>query len=174
MLDLISDISNNCAFTGHRPNKLPWGNNEQDERCLRLKEILQAEIEKSIEAGYINFISGMTLGIDLIASEIVLELKKIFDINLICVVFYEKQYKNWSEEEQQRYFNILNQSDKKFVLAKDYSPECIDAGNKFLVQHSSLLIAVWNGNKSETANTIKIAEKENKQIRIINLNKFNI
>ena len=27
-----------CCFTGHRPDKLPWRNDESDPRCVRLKE----------------------------------------------------------------------------------------------------------------------------------------
>ena len=27
-----------CCFTGHRPQKLPWGSNEWDWRCVALKE----------------------------------------------------------------------------------------------------------------------------------------
>ena len=27
-----------CAFTGHRPQKLPFGFNEADERCTALKK----------------------------------------------------------------------------------------------------------------------------------------
>ena len=27
-----------CCFTGHRPAKLPWGYNESDPRCVRLKK----------------------------------------------------------------------------------------------------------------------------------------
>lgn len=29
-----------CAFTGHRPRKFPWGYNEDDARCVALKETL--------------------------------------------------------------------------------------------------------------------------------------
>ena len=29
--------ANICCFTGHRPDKLPWGTNEYDPRCLRVK-----------------------------------------------------------------------------------------------------------------------------------------
>jgi len=28
-------LDNCCAFTGHRPHKLPWRYNEADGRCLR-------------------------------------------------------------------------------------------------------------------------------------------
>ena len=27
-----------CCFSGHRPGKLPWGDDEGDRRCLALKE----------------------------------------------------------------------------------------------------------------------------------------
>ena len=54
-----------CCFTGHRPNKLPWGSNEGDPRCLALKERLAREVEAAYDKGYRHFISGMALGCDL-------------------------------------------------------------------------------------------------------------
>ena len=33
-----------CCFTGHRPAKLPWGYNEQDPRCVKLKERIVKEV----------------------------------------------------------------------------------------------------------------------------------
>ena len=38
-----------CAFTGHRPQSLPFGFNESDERCIALKQTLRAEIIRLIE-----------------------------------------------------------------------------------------------------------------------------
>ena len=34
-----------CCFTGHRPEKLPWGWDEGDPRCRRLKEKLRDAVE---------------------------------------------------------------------------------------------------------------------------------
>ena len=31
------DREKTCSFTGHRPEKLPWRDNEEDPRCLELK-----------------------------------------------------------------------------------------------------------------------------------------
>ena len=65
-----------CAFTGHRPQSLPFGFNETDERCIALKQTLRAEIIRLIEhEGVTHFISGMALGVDMYAAEIVLGLK---------------------------------------------------------------------------------------------------
>ena len=35
-----------CAFTGHRPQSLPFGFNESDERCVALKKTIRDEIIK--------------------------------------------------------------------------------------------------------------------------------
>ena len=64
-----------CCFTGHRPNKLPWGNNEGDPRCLRLKEELAARLDGVYQAGFRHFLCGMALGCDLYFAEAVLTLR---------------------------------------------------------------------------------------------------
>ena len=88
-----------CAFTGHRPQSLPFGFNETDERCITLKQTLRSEIIRLIEhEGVTHFISGMALGIDMYAAEIVLGLKSrykgiILEIAIPC----ESQAEKWTE-----------------------------------------------------------------------------
>lgn len=54
-----------CCFTEHRPNSLPFGYNEHEESCVKLKAILTDTIEKQItENGVTHFISGMAMGVD--------------------------------------------------------------------------------------------------------------
>ena len=67
-----------CAFTGHRPQSLPFGFNETDSRCIALKMALHDQIINLIETnGVTHFISGMAIGVDMFAAEIVLDLKSI-------------------------------------------------------------------------------------------------
>lgn len=75
-----------CAFTGHRPQNLPFGFREDDERCTALKETLKKQIISLItDENVTHFISGMALGVDMYAAEIVLELKKTYPgITLEC------------------------------------------------------------------------------------------
>ena len=40
-----------CCFTGHRPNKLPWGEEERDPRCLALKARLAELLETLRRSG---------------------------------------------------------------------------------------------------------------------------
>lgn len=66
-----------CCFTEHRPNSLPFGYNEHEESCVKLKAILTDTIEKQItENGVTHFISGMAMGVDTFAAEAVLKLKE--------------------------------------------------------------------------------------------------
>ena len=76
-----------CAFTGHRPQSLPFGFNEADERCITLKQKLRDEIIRQIEEnGVTHFITGMAIGVDMFAAEIVLGLKLAYNgITLECV-----------------------------------------------------------------------------------------
>ncbi|HPS76246.1 MAG TPA: DUF1273 domain-containing protein, partial [Oscillospiraceae bacterium] len=54
-----------CCFTGHRIAKLPWRSNENDPRCIALKERLAAVTEAVYESGVRHFICGMANGCDL-------------------------------------------------------------------------------------------------------------
>ncbi len=40
------DKKDTCCFTGHRPNKLPWGEDESDPRCLKLKADIAQALER--------------------------------------------------------------------------------------------------------------------------------
>ena len=37
-----------CCFSGHRPNKLPWRENEGDPRCVALKESIRRAVEGAL------------------------------------------------------------------------------------------------------------------------------
>ena len=61
-------LDNCCAFTGHRPYKLPWRYNEADSRCLALKAALAGQITQLVDAGVTDFYSGGADGVDCWAS----------------------------------------------------------------------------------------------------------
>ena len=65
-----------CCFTGHRPDKLPWGTDERDPRCLALKKSIARELEGLYLRGYRHFISGMARGADLYFVEAALALRE--------------------------------------------------------------------------------------------------
>ena len=66
----------NLAFTGHRPEFLPFGNDESDPRCEHLKNLFYQEILAKAKEGYATFYSGTARGADIFFAEQVLRAKE--------------------------------------------------------------------------------------------------
>lgn len=142
-----------CCFTGHRPNKLDYSENE-------IKPLLETAIDNAILDGYVTFITGMAEGVDIWAAEIVLKKKKENkDLHLICAVPHPEFKKRRSQYEIERYENIIKNADYVTTISDNYYRACYQKRNVWMVDHSSLVIAVFNGTASGTKNTVDYARK---------------
>lgn len=159
-----------CAFTGHRPQNLPFGFNEEDERCIDLKKTLREQIINLIEnEGVTYFISGMAIGVDMYAAEIVLGLKASYPgITLESAIPCESQAAKWSEALRDRYFDIASKCDKETLIQTHYTPDCMDKRNRYMVDHADYIIAVWDGKPSGTGKTVMYAQSKGKVIIKVN------
>lgn len=159
-----------CAFTGHRPQNLPWQFNEADTNCLKLKQILNQQISQLAKNGFTDFLSGMALGSDTWAAEAVLNLrKKNPALKLHCILPCKTQAEKWPVSEQERYQKILAQADSIFFTSRNYHPNCMLERNRFMVEKVHLLLAVYNGQPhSGTAAAVRHAQKLGCDIIIIN------
>ena len=158
-----------CMFTGHRPKGLPFGYNERDSRCKKLKKALKKLILNKIqEENTTAFLSGMALGTDMVAAEIVLGLKRKFrDITLTAVLPCRTQAAKWNKEATARYELILAKCDKVIILQDEYTPSCMNMRNLYMVEHSDCVIAVWSGTEGGTANTIRCATERHLPITVL-------
>lgn len=159
-----------CAFTGHRPRKLPWGYDETDPRCFALKRSLAEQIIQLADAGYTDFFSGMAEGADTWTALAVLDLKKENPaLRLHCVLPYRGQANQWSASARRLYFSILEKSDDLVYMSRGYSVECMLKRNRYLVDHTACLLAVYNGERrGGTAMTVRYAQKLGRRIIIMN------
>ena len=159
-----------CAFTGHRPQNLPWQFNEADTNCLKLKQILNQQISQLAKNGFTDFLSGMALGSDTWAAEAVLNLrKKNPALKLHCILPCKTQAEKWPVSEQERYQKILAQADSIFFTSRNYHPNCMLERNRFMVEKAHLLLAVYNGQPhSGTAAAVRHAQRLGCDIIIIN------
>ncbi len=162
-----------CCFTGHRPQKLPWGFDEKSEKCIRLKTMLVNEIETMHKKGVDMFISGMAMGVDMWAAEIVIDMKRTYpnnSIKLISAIPFEGQAIRWDIEYRERYRRILSKADEVVILQKGYTKNCLNVRNQFMVDNSAHMIAVFNGNAGGTANTLRYAISKGIDTVIIDIN----
>lgn len=136
-----------CCFTGHRPHRLPWHEDEWDPRCQRLREELDRQVDRAYDRGYRHFISGMAQGGDLMFCESVLKLKQRHpEVVLEAAVPYPGQADRWKAPQQERYRRLLAQCDLETVVQQEYTPDCMQRRNYYMVERSSLLIALYDGN----------------------------
>lgn len=147
-----------CCFTGHRPAKLPWGNDEDDVRCLALKARLRAAAESAILEGMEHFICGMAEGCDLYFCEIVLALREQYpQITIEAALPCPTQADRWSAASRARYAALLARCDYETMVQEKYSPGCMQRRNRYMVDHASLLIAAHDGLPGGTRSTIEYA-----------------
>lgn len=150
-----------CCFTGHRPEKL-----NMDENTA--KELLRKEIRNAISDGFYVFITGMARGIDMWAAEIVIEEREHNpDLKLVCASPYHGFERRWSYKEQERYNNILSESDLTEYICDRFSMDSFQKRNIWMVNHSGRVIAAYNGESGGTRNTIVYAQE--KGVQVINI-----
>ena len=166
IFDLMSEVT--ACFTGHRAQKLPWKFNEKDPRCVKMKENAKAEIEKAIQRGYTTFLCGMALGFDMICAEIVLELKKKYpNIRLIGAIPCKNQYDRWPQAQIDRYRKLVKQLDGVRCIYDEYVDGCMIERNEYMLNNSSLVIALYNGLGGGTKSTIEKAKKKGIDVVVI-------
>lgn len=163
------DREKTVCFTGHRSQKLPWRFNEEDERCKAMKATLRTEIEKAIQTGYDTFLCGMAIGFDMICAETVLDLKKTHNnIKIIGALPCRTQDIKWSDKDKKRYRKNLALLDDIRCIYDEYAgAECMLERNRFIVDNSSLMIALFNGLSGGTKSTIEYARKQGINLIII-------
>lgn len=158
-----------CAFTGHRPHKFPWKDNETDPRCVALKAMLKEQIVVLTGAGVSEYFTGGADGVDCWVAEVVLVLReKNPALKLHCVLPHEGQADKWSNSARERYHSILRRADSVDYVSRAYYDGCLIDRNHRLVESAGLLLAVYNGvRRSGTGATVNYARKLGREIIVI-------
>lgn len=158
-----------CCFTGHRPDKLPWGLCEDDPRCMDLKARLRQAVKRAYALGYRHFICGMARGCDLYFAEAVLALRDILpDLTLEGARPCESQADRWPAAERARYRDILDRCNLETLVQHYYDRGCMLRRNRYMVDHAARIIAVYDGQpKGGTAQTLLYAMRQGLETDIL-------
>ena len=160
-MEFAASRCDTVCFTGHRPEKL-----KQCEEQVR--EALRKGINRALAWKFTTFITGMAKGVDLWAAEEIIKLKGEHpEIRLVCAVPYEGFSQKWDDEWKDKYETVKAAADEvHYICPRDMRGAPI-IRDKWMVDHSSLVIAVYNGEKGGTRTTVEYAEK--KRTRVINV-----
>ena len=141
-----------CCFTGHRPEKL-------FQSATEVQKWLRTQILKAIDEGFLTFITGMAMGVDIWAGEIVLEFRQADPrIHLIAAVPWPGFAERWNSEWKNHYDTLLKKADLVRYISKTYDSSVFTKRNYWMVDHSSKVIAYYNGSEGGAKETIEYAQ----------------
>ena len=149
----MTERQHTCCFTGHRPQKL-----RRPEEAIKVD--LKQAILAAIDDGYTTFITGMAMGTDIWAGEIITALRTSHPgLMLIAAVPFPSFPDRWSEDWRRRYGELLDSADEIHFICSSYSPAAFQRRNEWMVDRSTRVIAVFNGEPGGTKNTIDYAKR---------------
>ena len=147
-----------CSFSGHR--SLPR------EAVPRLRELLAREILAQVGSGCSGFLCGGALGFDTLAAETVLSVRaRRPEITLTLALPCPGQHLRWPQAAQRRFTDILEEADEVVYVSPEYHRYCMLQRNRFLVDHSGLLICYLTQERGGTAYTVSYALKQGIPVR---------
>ncbi len=160
--------STTACFTGYRPQKLPWGENEGDSRCGALRFRLVENIVAAYARGYRTFLSGMALGVDTYAAEAVLALSKVLPgMELVLAIPFPAYALTLPRMHRARYETIVLGSARCAVCSEKSGSAAMQQRNRFMVENSSLVIAVYDGKAGGTRNTVALAKDMGRDVWLV-------
>lgn len=155
-----------CCVTGHRdiPQK----------ELNSVIEKLRNEVDAAIADGCTRFISGFAEGVDQYFAKIVLDRKKTNPIlELIAVIPYRKRLETL--QERPSIYEMLERCADVVVMQEEYHPSVYSHRNRYMVEHSDRVIAVYDGReKGGTVRTIRFAHQMQKELREIPVGEITI
>ncbi len=150
------------CFTGYRPHKMPNSGDENSVAMMKIKSDTALMIKQMIAKGKTNFINGLMMGFDIIAAEQVIRLKEEFPyikcttVAPFSIRYFEKN--NWTEDWKKRALAVCKYSDNGISLSEHYRSGIYYERNRYMVNHSSEVIAYYDGQPGGTRYTIEYAK----------------
>lgn len=169
---------NTIAVTGLRKYKLCWDTQQYNQNEQKMIDLLEQYLEKYINKGFVNFLSGMANGSDIIFAKAVINLKNKYPhILLHGIIPFLNQNKYYSNEDKKIYDDLIKKCDTIRIISVEYSANCYKIRNEFLVKNSSVLLAITYNiemHRSGTTQTINMAIKNGVGVVKVDPQKFEI
>lgn len=152
-------IERTCCVTGHRdiPEE-KWGFVNQE---------LEKAISQAIQQGYTHFISGFAAGVDLAFAAIVARFKQQgCAITLEAAIPHESRLSS----KDPLFQKLLTSCDRVYVQQQQYTKQSYLARDRYMVNESGLVIAVYDGRiGGGTFYTMRYATEHGKTVQVIHL-----
>ena len=147
-------LNNKCCFSGHRFFTY----------SPEMRNKLKFEVECLILTGVDYFICGGAYGFDMLAGEIVLGFRQIYNIQLELALPCHEQARGWAQANKIRYDYLLNNADSVNYISDEYYDGCMQKRNRYMVDNSDYCIAYLTQMRGGTYYTVKYALNQGKKV----------
>lgn len=133
-----------CAIIGQHPMRFPWGFDEEDAKCRRMKLELAQCIMELRQCGVTEFQVACDPGVGLYAGEIVNITKQNDEaMRLVCVTPFEEQATKWTPQLRERYFNMLAGCTELDCIDFHEQPDAQLLAYQRIIKQSGVVLAVY-------------------------------
>ena len=135
-----------CAVIGQNPMRFPWGFDEEDDRCRKLKIELAQQIMALRQSGVSQFLVACDCGVGLYAAELVNGLRATtdHDLMLICYTPHEEQATKWAPYLRERYFTMLEKCTHISAVCEVSAPDAQLHAYKKIIDLADMVLAVYD------------------------------
>lgn len=159
-----------CCLSGYSTYQLQY---HEKEDIDKLKNAIKKTLVQTINEGCLHYLCGFDEGTDLIFAECLLELKKQYpNIILESVLPYENQAEKWDEKTREKYYDLLSKCDRETILQSHFDKDCFIKRNRYMVNKSDMLIAVYFDKLSNALFSLNYANHLGKRIICIDPNTY--
>ena len=140
-----------CAVMGQHPMRFPWGFDEEDDRCQKLKMELAQQIMVLRQRGVTQFLTACDCGVGLYAGEIINGLRTTDrDLMLICYIPHEGQATKWAPYLRERYFTMLEKCTLISAVCEVGAPDAQLQAYRKIIDLADVVLCVHDTDLSAT------------------------
>lgn len=139
-------------FTGHRNINLSHQN------------AINQMIDYALSQGFNHFLSGMAIGTDTLAAQLLMGR----NLPWTAVIPFKGQEKRWPIQQQRDYQRLLKSAHRVIVIEKAFSHRAYFRRNNYMIDHSQLCLAVFDGRDGGTDHAVKGAMTKRMEVLIYN------
>ena len=161
-----------CAVIGQHPMRFPWGFDEEDARCRKLKIELAQQIMVLRQGGVSQFLVACDCSVGLYAAEIVNGLRMTdHDLMLICYTPHEEQATKWAPYLRERYFTMLEKCTLISAVCEAGAPDAQFRAYRQIIGLADVVLAIYDRDTQATGSTeeraLIFADKLRKTLLVI-------
>ena len=161
-----------CAIIGQNPMRFPWGFDEEDDRCRKLKIELAQQIMALRQSGVSQFLVACDCCVGLYAAEIINGLRTTdHDLMLLCYTPHEEQATKWAPYLRERYFDMLEKCTYISVVCEVGAPDAQFCAYEKIIDLADVILAVYDWNDPAVNDAedraLTYAEKQHKSTIVL-------